>query len=103
MNFAVNGICKTSDFASQQELHRLEGVYHQFVRLLDTEDQMFLYLPNDCSQSWDRLIQEEVILVGYILVLDGGNKASTSIAQWLTLVSPFKRLCHCAIEVLYKF
>jgi WD40 repeat protein len=37
------------------------------------------------------------------LVLDGGNKASTSIAQWLTLVSPFKRLCHCAIEVLYKF
>jgi DNA-binding CsgD family transcriptional regulator len=67
MNFAVNGIYKTSDFASQQELHRLEGVYHQFLRVLDTEDQMFLYLPNDCSQSWDRLIQEEVILVGYIL------------------------------------
>ncbi len=67
MNLAVNGICKTSDFSSQQELHRLEGVYHQFLRLLDTEDQMFLYLPNDCSQSWDRLIQEEIILVGYIL------------------------------------
>ena len=40
---------------------------------------------------------------GLVVVLDGGNKASTSIAQWLTLVSPFKRLCHCAIEVLYKF
>jgi hypothetical protein len=37
------------------------------------------------------------------LVLDGGNKATTSIAQWPTLVSPFKRLCHCAIKVLYKF
>ncbi len=67
MDFAVNGVYKTSDFASQQELHRLEGVYHQFLRLLDTEDQMFLYLPNDYSQSWDRLIQAEVILVGYIL------------------------------------
>ena len=53
------------------------------------------------SSKLDRAQQQLHQLIE--LVLDGGNKASTSIAQWLTLVSPFKRLCHCAIEVLYKF
>jgi DNA-binding CsgD family transcriptional regulator len=58
----MNGACKISDFVSRSELHALEGIYQQFLRLLDTEDQMILLLSppetNICLQqvSSDKII-----------------------------------------------
>jgi DNA-binding CsgD family transcriptional regulator len=42
----LHGAYKISDFVTRQQLYALEGIYQQFLRLLDTEDQMMLFLPN---------------------------------------------------------
>jgi DNA-binding CsgD family transcriptional regulator len=42
---AIHGAYKISDFASTKELHYLEGVYQQFLRVLNMEEQMTLFLP----------------------------------------------------------
>ncbi|MBW4554415.1 MAG: helix-turn-helix transcriptional regulator [Trichormus sp. ATA11-4-KO1] len=39
------GAYKISDFLCEQELHRLEGLYHGFLRLIDAEEQMIMVLP----------------------------------------------------------
>jgi DNA-binding CsgD family transcriptional regulator len=51
MSQALNGACKISDFASPQELHSLAGIYQRFLRPLETEDQMMLFLPSSNSGS----------------------------------------------------
>jgi DNA-binding CsgD family transcriptional regulator len=63
----LHGAYKLSDFISQPELHRKEGLYQQFLRLLNTEDQMLFFLPDVKLGSWSELVQADTILTGYIL------------------------------------
>ncbi len=64
---SLNGAYKISDFISQKKLHSFEGLYQQFLRLLDVEDQMCVFLPNANSGSWCKLGQADETLVGFSL------------------------------------
>jgi DNA-binding CsgD family transcriptional regulator len=61
----LNGVYKISDFISRQEFHSIEGLYQQFLRLLDTEDQMIFFLSNVNPISWSKLLQTDITLVGF--------------------------------------
>jgi DNA-binding CsgD family transcriptional regulator len=63
---ALNGACKISDFLSQREFHSLEGIYQNFMRPLETEDQMMLFLPSRNSGSWENLAQTDTTLIGFV-------------------------------------
>lgn len=63
----LTGVYKVSDFVTQEQLHRLAGIYQQFLRPLNTEDQMFLFLLNPNPLSWVKLLQSEANLVGLAL------------------------------------
>jgi DNA-binding CsgD family transcriptional regulator len=65
MPYTLNGVHKISDFISRREFHGLEGLYQQFLRLLDTEDQMIFFLPNNNDVSWRNLLQLDLNLVGF--------------------------------------
>jgi DNA-binding CsgD family transcriptional regulator len=63
----LNGAYQTSDFVSQKELHCFEGLYQQFLRPLDLEEQMTFFLPNAISGSWSKITQTDATLVGFSL------------------------------------
>lgn len=67
MPYTLESTHKISDFISEKEFHRLEGLYQQFMRLLDIEDQITCFLPPNRTQSWDGLPQTNVPLVGISL------------------------------------
>jgi DNA-binding CsgD family transcriptional regulator len=64
---SLAGACKISDFTSQQKLHALEGIYQQFLRPLDTEDQMFLFLPTAGVDNWFHQLQGINVIAGFTL------------------------------------
>jgi DNA-binding CsgD family transcriptional regulator len=64
---ALKGACKLSDFITQTELHRREVLYQQFLRPIDVEDQILLFLPNVQPTGWHQLAQANTILTGYFL------------------------------------
>ncbi len=41
---ALGGVYKVSDFITQQQLYRLEGLYQQYLRVMGVADQMTLFL-----------------------------------------------------------
>jgi DNA-binding CsgD family transcriptional regulator len=61
---ALRGATKISDFISQQEYHQLDG-YQRFLRPLAAEDQMTLFLPNTNLNSWEQLISNKIVLLGF--------------------------------------
>jgi DNA-binding CsgD family transcriptional regulator len=63
----LHGAYQISDFVSQQELHRLEGLYQQFLRPLDIEEQMTFFLLNTSPGSWRKMMQTDATLVGFSL------------------------------------
>ncbi|WP_295617326.1 helix-turn-helix transcriptional regulator [Chamaesiphon sp. GL140_3_metabinner_50] len=65
MPLTLDGVHKISDFITRQKLHSLEGLYQQFLRLLDTEDQMVFFLPNINAVNSLEPIQIDPILVGF--------------------------------------
>jgi DNA-binding CsgD family transcriptional regulator len=65
MSQALNGVCKISDFVTQSQLHRLEGIYQQFLRPLETEDQMTIFMANPQPSSWDKFGKADLILFGF--------------------------------------
>jgi DNA-binding CsgD family transcriptional regulator len=67
---ALSGACKISDFVSSAELHGQEGIYQQFLRPLDTEDQMMLFLPQAQVGDWVQLAEVNATLVGFALNRD---------------------------------
>jgi DNA-binding CsgD family transcriptional regulator len=67
MPLTLNGAYKISDFVTEHQLHRLAGIYQQFLRPLNTEDQMFLFLLNPNPLSWVKLLQADANLVGIAL------------------------------------
>jgi DNA-binding NarL/FixJ family response regulator len=64
MPSTLDGVHKISDFISRQEFHSLEGLYQQFLRLLDTEDQMVFFLPN-IEPIRNKLLGIEPTMVGF--------------------------------------
>jgi DNA-binding CsgD family transcriptional regulator len=67
MPLTLNGAYKISDFVTEPQLHSLAGIYQQFLRPLNTEDQMFLFLLNPNPLSWVKLLQADANLVGLAL------------------------------------
>ncbi len=61
----LTGTYKISDFVTQHQLHQFEGLYHQFLRLQELEDQMVFFLPNANPDSWQKLSQLDTRLVGF--------------------------------------
>jgi DNA-binding CsgD family transcriptional regulator len=62
---ALQGACKISDFVSPKELHALDGMYQEFLRPLETEDQMMLFLPSTDSGNWEQLAIANTQLIGF--------------------------------------
>jgi hypothetical protein len=65
MGQALQGACKISDFITPQEFHQKEGLYQEFMRPLETEDQMMLFLPSHNSGDWAQLASAKALLVGF--------------------------------------
>lgn len=65
MSQALNGVCKISDFVTQSQLHSLEGIYQQFLRPLETEDQMTIFMANPQPSSRDKFGKADLILFGF--------------------------------------
>jgi DNA-binding CsgD family transcriptional regulator len=63
----LSGAYQISDFVSQKEFHCFEGLYQQFLRPLDIEEQMTFFLPNATSDSWSKVMQTDATLVGFSL------------------------------------
>ncbi len=67
MSISLNRVSAISDFVTQKELHAMEGIYHQFLRVAGIEDQMILCTPkiNDVNSSY--LSREDKIVVSISL------------------------------------
>jgi DNA-binding CsgD family transcriptional regulator len=63
----LTGAYKLSDFISSSELHRRERLYQQFLRPLDIEDQVLLFLPNVQPAKWCELSRANVSMCGFII------------------------------------
>jgi DNA-binding CsgD family transcriptional regulator len=63
----IHGVYQISDFLSRQELHRLEGLYQQFLRQLGMEEEITFFLPNATADSWHPFSQINANLVGVSL------------------------------------
>jgi DNA-binding CsgD family transcriptional regulator len=63
MPITLSGAHKISDFINPGELHRLEGLYQQYLRLLGMEEQMTFFLPDTGSSqlSYDQKNQTELL------------------------------------------
>jgi DNA-binding CsgD family transcriptional regulator len=67
------GAYKISDFISQKALHRLEGLYQQFMRVIDCEDMMVLFGIPPNPQSWDEFLQGNANIFGMTLSRNQSN------------------------------
>jgi DNA-binding CsgD family transcriptional regulator len=67
MPLTLNGAYKISDFLSPEALHRREGIYQQFLRPLQIEEQMQFFLPVAQAGDWEQLAQANTIQSGFIL------------------------------------
>jgi DNA-binding CsgD family transcriptional regulator len=63
----LGGAYKLSDFVSRSELHCHAKLYQQFLRPLDIEDQMLLFLPDVRSLKWDELARSNITISGFII------------------------------------
>jgi DNA-binding CsgD family transcriptional regulator len=88
------GAYKTSDFVSRKELHCFEGFYQQFLRPLDSEEQMTVFLQNASSGSWRELTQTDATLMGFSL-----HRAQRNFTERdrliLNLLIPHLSQAHC--------
>jgi DNA-binding CsgD family transcriptional regulator len=67
MPYTLNGVHKISDFLTAAELHQSEGIYQQFLRLLETEDQMQFFLPVAQPGTWQQLAEVNTMQAGFVL------------------------------------
>jgi DNA-binding CsgD family transcriptional regulator len=63
----LTGAYKISDFISQSELHRFEGLYQQFLRVLGVEEQIVFFLPNANPAGWSELKRSDTCLISFAL------------------------------------
>ncbi len=99
---ALHGAYQIADFVSQQELHCFEGFYQQFLRPLDLEAQMTVFLPHASSDSWRNLTQTDATLVGFSL-----NRAQRSFTERdrliLNLLRPHLSQAHANAQQYQHF
>ena len=62
---ALGGAYKISDFITQQQLYRLEGLYQQYLRVMGVADQMTLFLTK--TQHRPGMLPQEVPAVCFAL------------------------------------
>jgi DNA-binding CsgD family transcriptional regulator len=63
----LTGAYKISDFITQQELYRFEGLYQQFLKVLGVEEQIVFFLPNANPASWSELKRSDTCLISFAL------------------------------------
>jgi DNA-binding CsgD family transcriptional regulator len=73
MPLTLYGAYKISDFTSQKALHRLEGVYQQFMQVLGWEDMMCIFLPPTSPENWHELLQRDVVVSSMTLTRSQRN------------------------------
>jgi DNA-binding CsgD family transcriptional regulator len=73
MPLTLYGAYKISDFTSQKALHRLEGVYQQFMQVLGWEDMMCIFLPPTSPENWHELLQRDVVFISMTLTRSQRN------------------------------
>jgi DNA-binding CsgD family transcriptional regulator len=59
LSITETGVYKISDFLSPEELHQREGLYQQFLKPLQIEEQMQFFLPVDPSGRWLSRVQSD--------------------------------------------
>jgi DNA-binding CsgD family transcriptional regulator len=64
---ALNSAHTISDFINQQEFYCLEGLYQQYLKLFDIEDQMVCFLPPITSVTAHHDFQPGITLAGFSL------------------------------------
>jgi hypothetical protein len=67
MPLTLTGAYKISDFMTAQQFHPLEGLYQQFLGLINCEDQMVMFLPMIDAQNWNEYLQADLSLAGIAL------------------------------------
>jgi DNA-binding CsgD family transcriptional regulator len=72
----LSGAYKISDFVNRKELHTHEKLYQQFLRQLDTEDQMSLFIPDINPARWCELAKLDTMVIGFLL-----NRPSLSFTE----------------------
>jgi DNA-binding CsgD family transcriptional regulator len=65
MPHTLTGAHKISDFVTQQQLHQFEGLYQQFLRVHEIEDQLIFFLPDANPDRWQKHSQLGTKLVGF--------------------------------------
>lgn len=63
----LDGAYKISDFVNLHELHALEGIYQDFLRVIGIEEQLLMFLPTIQADNWNRLARSQVTLNGFVL------------------------------------
>lgn len=67
MPLTLTGAYKISDFITSQQFHRLEGLYQQYLRVINCEDQMVMFLPMIDAQNWHEYLQADLSMAGFAL------------------------------------
>jgi DNA-binding CsgD family transcriptional regulator len=94
MPLTLNGAYKISDFITQDEFHRLEGVYQQFFRKLNGEDLLNIFLPHSHPDNWRKLAQTDASLMG--ICVDRSRRNFTERDRLLlNLLRPHIFQAHC--------
>lgn len=94
MPLTLNGAYKISDFITQQEFHRLEGVYQQFFRQMEGEDLLNIFLPYSHPDNWRKLAQTDASLIG--ICVDRSSRNFTERDRLvLNLLRPHIFQAHC--------
>jgi DNA-binding CsgD family transcriptional regulator len=57
----LHGAYKISDFLTQSEFHRLEGLYHRYLRLFGLEEMMTLFLPSTNGRTSNFMPTEPLV------------------------------------------
>jgi DNA-binding CsgD family transcriptional regulator len=70
MKQTMRGTYKISDFVSPTEFHAREGIYQQFFRPLELEDQMMIFLLENqpiTTLGWEQFTHNDAIVAGFAL------------------------------------
>jgi DNA-binding CsgD family transcriptional regulator len=90
---ALHEVYQISDFLSRAELHRLEGLYQQYLRQFDVEEEITFFLPNSISHRWHQFSQIDANLVGFSL--SRTQRFTERERLILKLIRPHLSQAHC--------
>jgi DNA-binding CsgD family transcriptional regulator len=94
MPLTLTGAYKISDFMTPRQLHVLEGLYQQYLRRVDCEDQMVMFLPMVDAQIWNEYLQADLSMAGIALNRNQRNFAERD-RLLLNLLRPHLFQAYC--------